>query len=70
MRAHVDLAAARAHLAGGRVPHHAGTLAGILEAFDQRLDDLAVALAAGPSLAGSSELRSALRHRAPSGRGP
>ena len=41
-RSHVDFATLRTRFARRGVPHHARTLARVLEALDQRLDDFAV----------------------------
>ena len=59
-RAHMDDAAALAHVTGGRVPHHAGALARIVEGLDQRLDDRAVAARRALLAFGTMERRSAL----------
>ena len=42
-RSMVDRAAAADHAIAGRLPHLAGPEPGVLEAVDQRLDDLALA---------------------------
>ena len=60
--AHVDAAAALLHAGRGRVPHHAGTLARILERVDQGLDDLAVLLRTAPR---AQRVAQRVRHRAP-----
>ena len=59
--AHMDLAAALFHAARGRLPHHARTLAGILERLDERLDLLAV----GRTASGCDRVAQRVRHGAP-----
>ena len=62
LAAHVDSAALRLHLGCSRVPHHARTLARILEALDQRLDDLVALLRSG---ARADRAAQSVRHGAP-----